>query len=104
MDPTILKRIAEGHFAGIALDVLGDLLVALQEETLRRADELRLRRDLSPDIAQAILYELGAYRTIDQRLRQKVRRADSARAASPAANGDGVDAAAEEVEWNDALD
>lgn len=97
MDPKVLQRIAEGHYAEQVLDVFGDLLLSLTDETLRRADTLREKRELTPELSLAILHEVGAYRTILQRLRQKVRRAELSRAVSLPANGDGLDAATDEV-------
>lgn len=98
-DPNVLKRIAEGHYAGVALEVLGDLLDALAEETLRRADALRESKSLTPEISLAIMYELGAYRTIGNRLRQKVRRAENDKRAAEAQvpTRDDTDVAAEEM-------
>jgi hypothetical protein len=91
MDPKVAAKISEGFIAGQALDLLDELLRSLVEESLRAADDMRVSHKLSPELSQAILHEIGAYRTIRQRLRLKVTRSTNLRAAEQrSTTGDGA--------------
>lgn len=95
MDPAVLAKIAEGKYAASVLDVFADFLSALCEETLKGADRLMEDHRLTPELAFAIVHELGAYRRIRYRLEHKVRRAEHLRAADVRAHhGDGETPAA----------
>lgn len=86
-DPKLIGQIAEGHTAAMLLDAFGATLDALVENSLKGADELIENHRLTPELSLAVLHEVGAYRRIKNRLRQKATRGQHA-ALTVRQNGD----------------
>lgn len=80
-DTALAERIAEGHGAEQALAVFSDLLSALEQEQLKRADALAEDGKLTPELAFPLLMQVCGFRRITNRLNQKVTRGANAAAA-----------------------
>ena len=90
-DSALFQHINTGQQAAIALSVFEQLLMRLQEETLKKAQVADDKGSLDPTMAFGFMKEVIAYRRQLFRLRAQVTQGTNARAAVAAHLNEGDD-------------
>jgi len=72
LDPVVAKLVGDGHAARSLLVAMEAFSAALVEDSLRAMDRQLANQGITPESALALCHEIGAYRRILQRLRNRV--------------------------------
>jgi len=72
LDPLVAKLVGDGHAARSLLIAMETFCNALVEDALKEMDRELANRRLTSETALTLSHEIGAYRRIVQRLRNRV--------------------------------
>jgi hypothetical protein len=72
LDPVVARLVGEGHAARSMLAAMEAFCGALVEDSLKALDRQLSNQLLTPETALSLCHEIGAYRRILQRLRNRV--------------------------------